>query len=169
MGEPGPLPTPAIDRLTARERQALRMVAEHRQSKEIARQLGISAETVDKHIANARRKLGASSRREAARLLLAGERGRHLPVEPPYGSSGISPAAGPAHADPGSAQGREAGLDRGGYPTGDRPGGASAPGDRTVRTADAGAGAGGGADAALQLGSGGPPDGGPGRAGAGDS
>src|SRR5690606_15197285 len=90
MGEPGPLPTPAIDRLTARERQALRMVAEHRQSKEIARQLGISAETVDKHIANARRKLGASSRREAARLLLAGERGRHLPVEPPYGSSGRS-------------------------------------------------------------------------------
>src|SRR5690606_51830 len=136
----------------------------HRQSKEIARQLGISGETVDKHISNACRKLGVATRREAARMLLTAEGRAGLPVEPPYGSSGISRPGPARHAANRSERGVEAGLDRRGNSPGDRSRRAAAPRDRTIRETDAGEWAGGGADAALHLGPGGATDGGPGRA-----
>lgn len=60
-----------IDRLTESQRSYLRLVFEHKSSKEIAQQLGISAHTVDKRIKEAMRVLGVNSRIEAARILVA--------------------------------------------------------------------------------------------------
>lgn len=61
----------AFDRLTPRERECLSLVARHLGSKEIARELGISPHTVDGYLDEARRKLGAATRRDAARRLAA--------------------------------------------------------------------------------------------------
>lgn len=60
-----------LTRLTRRERQCLALVAEHNKTREIARRLALSPATVDEHLARAVRKLGASSRAEAARTYLA--------------------------------------------------------------------------------------------------
>lgn len=57
------------DGLTQRERECLKLVARGRSSKEIAIELGISHHTVDLHLRHAMRTLGASTRREAARML----------------------------------------------------------------------------------------------------
>ena len=59
------------DRLTDRERECLRLVHAHMNSKQIARHLGIKPSTVDRHCENAARKLNASGRIDAALLLLA--------------------------------------------------------------------------------------------------
>jgi len=58
------------DRLTDRERECLRLVHAHLNSKQIARQLGIRPSTVDRHCENAARKLNASGRVDAALLLV---------------------------------------------------------------------------------------------------
>lgn len=55
-----------LDRLTESERACLRLVDQHMSSKEIARELGLSKHTVDWHLTNARRRLGAADRYEAA-------------------------------------------------------------------------------------------------------
>ncbi|MBW8304978.1 MAG: helix-turn-helix transcriptional regulator [Brevundimonas sp.] len=60
--------------LTPRERECLRLVAAHMQSKQIARRLGISPSTVDRHCEKAMRKLQASDRVTAALMLAADER-----------------------------------------------------------------------------------------------
>lgn len=60
-------------RLTDRERQCLRLVHAHLNSKQIARRLGIKPSTVDRHCENAARKLNAAGRVDAA-LLLVGDR-----------------------------------------------------------------------------------------------
>jgi DNA-binding NarL/FixJ family response regulator len=52
--------------LTPRELSVLRLVTVGLTDKEIAKRLGISAETARKHVANIRRKMGASSRTEAS-------------------------------------------------------------------------------------------------------
>lgn len=52
--------------LTTRELECMRLVAEGRTSKEIARILNIASRTVDFHVQNATDKLGASSRSQAA-------------------------------------------------------------------------------------------------------
>lgn len=57
-----------IVRLSQRERQCLEGVALGRTTKRIARLLELSADTVDEHIANARRKLGARTRAEAVAI-----------------------------------------------------------------------------------------------------
>ena len=54
--------------LTAKQREVLDLLIEHKTSKEIARQLGISPHTVDQRIQFAKEKLGASSRSEVAQL-----------------------------------------------------------------------------------------------------
>jgi len=59
------------DRLTDRERECLRLVHAHLNSKQIARRLGIKPATVDRHCENAARKLKASGRVDAALLLIA--------------------------------------------------------------------------------------------------
>ena len=65
----------AINKLTVRQRDCLRLVLQHMQSKEIGRELGISPMTVDNHFRSAIQILGVSSRLEAARLLESYERG----------------------------------------------------------------------------------------------
>lgn len=55
--------------LSDRQREILRLVSRDVNSKEIARELGLSDETVKNHIKAAMRRLGVSSRFDAARLL----------------------------------------------------------------------------------------------------
>lgn len=57
--------------LTERERQLLRLFARGHDAKSCATQLGLSIHTVNAYLREARRKLGASSSREAARRLAA--------------------------------------------------------------------------------------------------
>lgn len=56
--------------LTGRERDVLRLVAHGEPTRRIARQLGVSAETVETHIRAGMRKLGARTRTAAAALAL---------------------------------------------------------------------------------------------------
>jgi DNA-binding CsgD family transcriptional regulator len=58
-----------LARLTEKQRQCLRMVYLHMQSKEIAPVLGIEPGSVDQHIKDAMRILGVGSRRSAALIL----------------------------------------------------------------------------------------------------
>ena len=53
--------------LTAREREVLSLLAEGCQQKVIAEKLGVSAETVKKHLKNSYRKLGSHNKLEALR------------------------------------------------------------------------------------------------------
>jgi DNA-binding NarL/FixJ family response regulator len=69
-------PAPRIDRpagLTEREAEVVAMLARGMQTKQVARALGISVKTADRHIQNAYRKVGVSSR--AAATLFAMEHG----------------------------------------------------------------------------------------------
>jgi DNA-binding CsgD family transcriptional regulator len=54
--------------LTPKQREVLDLLIEHKTSKEIARELGISPHTVDQRIQFAKEKLGANSRSEVAQL-----------------------------------------------------------------------------------------------------
>lgn len=59
------------DTLTEKQAEALELVCQHHQTKEIARILGISPRSVDQRLDGARLKLGAATRVEAARLFAA--------------------------------------------------------------------------------------------------
>ncbi|MES2058132.1 MAG: helix-turn-helix transcriptional regulator [Pseudomonadota bacterium] len=69
------MPESRFDRLTLRQKDCLRLVAQGYTSKEIGRELGISYSTVDNHLLAATQALGAGSRAEAARLFM-----RNAPV-----------------------------------------------------------------------------------------
>jgi DNA-binding CsgD family transcriptional regulator len=56
-------------KLTPRQVECLEWVQRGFETKEIARELGLSPETVDMHIKNATQRLGVSTRRAAARLV----------------------------------------------------------------------------------------------------
>lgn len=58
--------------LTARERDVLELVGAGHASPEIARRLGLSRQTVDGYVTTAMRKLGASTRAQAAAIISAG-------------------------------------------------------------------------------------------------
>ncbi|KQM88486.1 hypothetical protein ASE67_01640 [Sphingomonas sp. Leaf23] len=58
-----------MSRLTPRERRCLELVALHFDTGQIATELGISTATVNGYLADARQKLGARNRKEAARML----------------------------------------------------------------------------------------------------
>ncbi|MFS0773837.1 helix-turn-helix domain-containing protein [Sphingomonas sp. 1P08PE] len=60
--------------LTGREKETLRLLIGGHDAKSAARQLGLSGHTVNERLRDVRRKLGVSSSREAARLLIEGER-----------------------------------------------------------------------------------------------
>ena len=60
-----------IDSLTEKQAEALQLVCQHHQTKEIARKLGISPRSVDQRLDGARQKLGAATRIEAARIYAA--------------------------------------------------------------------------------------------------
>ena len=62
-----------VGRLTAGQREALRMVYHHMETKEIARELGISPDGVTQRIKGAMRTLGVNKRRDAANILADAE------------------------------------------------------------------------------------------------
>ena len=66
-----------FDKLTGRQKQCLRLVAAGKRSKTIGAALGISHLTVNQHIEAAKARLGASTREEAAGLLIAHEQNGH--------------------------------------------------------------------------------------------
>jgi DNA-binding CsgD family transcriptional regulator len=66
----------AIKSLSEREKETLRLLLAGHDAKSIARDLGLSVHTVNDRLREARRKLGVSSSREAARLLSLAE-GEH--------------------------------------------------------------------------------------------
>ena len=83
---------PRIERpagLTEREAKVVGMLARGLQTKQVARALGISAKTADRHIQNAYRKIGVSTR--AAATLFAMEHGLvawgELPIARPAARS----------------------------------------------------------------------------------
>ena len=65
-------PRPAVDQLTERETDVLRLLAQGQSNQEIARSLNISDTTVRSHVSNILMKLGVSNRTQAA--LVARER-----------------------------------------------------------------------------------------------
>ena len=58
-----------FDALTDRERQTLRLIVQGHDAKSIARHFDLSVHTINERLRDARRKLGVSSSREAARML----------------------------------------------------------------------------------------------------
>lgn len=67
-----------VETLTDAQKQCLRLVSQGLTSKEIAQQTDLSHHTVDQYLHKAAIALGASNRREAARLLSRQEEGRAL-------------------------------------------------------------------------------------------
>lgn len=84
------MPESRFDRLTLRQKDCLRLVAQGYTSKEIGRELGISYSTVDNHLLAATQALGAGSRAEAARLFMrhAADEGGDQGEYPPRDSTG---------------------------------------------------------------------------------
>lgn len=70
-----------IESLSRRQKEILRLIAQHLQAKEVARQLNISERTVKTHTDAARKRLGVSTSRDAARLLVAHETAEALVPE----------------------------------------------------------------------------------------
>lgn len=81
------------DRLTDRERECLRLVHAHLNSKQIARRLGIKPSTVDRHCENAARKLNAAGRVDAALLLVADQPVQNDSVSEPPPIASVPPIA----------------------------------------------------------------------------
>jgi len=79
-----------IASLSPQQVACLRLVGELRTSKQIADILGISSHTVDTHLSNAVRRLGAANRMEAARLLAEATAKVPVPAPPPA-SAGAPP------------------------------------------------------------------------------
>src|SRR3954447_18365189 len=85
-----------VDRLSEGQREVLRRVNRHMETKEIARVLGLSPDGVNERIKAAMRTLGVNKRRDAALLLAAAEGGpaTQPQVFPPRDiASGHDPAA----------------------------------------------------------------------------
>lgn len=84
---------PAVERLTERQKDCLRLVAQGYTSKEIGRKIGISPATVDNHVRAALDTLQVESRAEAARLLTAAETDQPLTSQPQPLAGTLSGAA----------------------------------------------------------------------------
>ena len=78
-----------LEALTEKERLTLRLMAEGHDTKSLARHLGLSVHTINERLRDARRKLGVSSSREAARLLR--EQEKSVPERLGDGLSGDAP------------------------------------------------------------------------------
>ncbi|MFM7403483.1 MAG: helix-turn-helix transcriptional regulator [Erythrobacter sp.] len=66
-------PDTLTDTLTDKEKDALRLLLRGHDAKSCARELALSVHTVNERLRKARRKLGTTSSREAARVLMAAE------------------------------------------------------------------------------------------------
>lgn len=85
--------------LSDRQREILRLVSRDVNSKEIARKLGLSDETVKNHIKAAMRRLGVTSRFDAARLLRMHEHDDPRVVMDPSRVISVLPTASSHGAD----------------------------------------------------------------------
>jgi DNA-binding CsgD family transcriptional regulator len=89
--------TTGTDTLTEKEKDALRLLLRGHDAKSSARELGLSVHTVNERLRDARRKLGVTSSREAARVLMAAETPETLGDKPlgdaPEGAAAASMAA----------------------------------------------------------------------------
>jgi DNA-binding CsgD family transcriptional regulator len=97
-----PLSESPLDALTAKQREVLDLLIQHKTSKEISRILGISPYTVDQRILLARGKLQVASRSEVAqayRLLLERTAAAGLSGKPVYGSPDIAISNNPTHKE----------------------------------------------------------------------
>jgi len=65
--------TDALDALTDKEKETLRLIVRGHDAKSMARELGLSVHTINERLRAARRKLSVTSSKEAARLLLKEE------------------------------------------------------------------------------------------------
>ncbi|ASK89877.1 helix-turn-helix domain-containing protein [Sphingorhabdus sp. SMR4y] len=100
-----------IDRLNDGQRDCLRLVLAHLNSKEIARELGISPHTVDQRLRTAMRILNVPSRFEAARKFAAEDQQQaYQPLI--YQASRVEPAGEIGEQEPSSrtSQDRKAGA-----------------------------------------------------------
>jgi DNA-binding CsgD family transcriptional regulator len=97
-----------VARLTDGQRDVLRMVNRHMETKEIARELGISPDGVNLRIKTAMRTLGVNKRRDAA-LILAEAEGQEPYPPLVYPPRDIVFDAGPATLAPSTESGREQG------------------------------------------------------------
>src|SRR3954464_9523212 len=94
-----PMNADRIQRLTDKQRECLRMVYRHMETKEIARVLGLSPDGVTQRIKTAMQTLGADRRRHAARILAEAEGLSPYPREV-YQSRDVASAAEPAMLSP---------------------------------------------------------------------
>ncbi len=100
--------TTGPDALTEKEKEALRLLLRGHDAKSSARALGLSVHTVNERLREARRKLGVTSSREAARRLLAEE--GETPEMLGDKDLGNAPTGTPAAEVPASAPRRWAGA-----------------------------------------------------------
>jgi DNA-binding CsgD family transcriptional regulator len=70
VAESSPLATPSKVNLTSREMQVLRGVAKGHTTKRLAKDLGLAAPSIETHLRNIFKKLGASNRGEAVSTAL---------------------------------------------------------------------------------------------------
>src|SRR4051812_8987830 len=81
--------TKGYEALTEKEKQTLRLLLSGHEAKSMARHLGLSVHTVNERLRDARRKLSASSSKEAARMLRQAEgAGRETFGDKPIGDAG---------------------------------------------------------------------------------
>ena len=96
----------AVEKLSAGQKDCLRLVLQGYEFKEIARMLGTSPGAINERLREARRTLGVSSSREAARMLAAqeqvGDYTPHVAMPNGVGPGGISAKLAP-QTDTGSA------------------------------------------------------------------
>ena len=81
-----------LESLSDRERETLRLLGRGHDAKSIASHFDVSVHAVNERLRGARRKLGVSSSREAARLLVAREAGSEDPDNLGHKEIGIAPA-----------------------------------------------------------------------------
>jgi DNA-binding CsgD family transcriptional regulator len=95
-----------LTRLTEGQRDVLRMVDRHMETKEIARALGISPDGVNQRVKAAMRILGVNKRRDAALMLAEAEGGDAYPPQV-YPPRDIAFGSDPATFAPSTGNGRE--------------------------------------------------------------
>ncbi|MBG7614639.1 helix-turn-helix transcriptional regulator [Brevundimonas sp. BAL450] len=92
-----------VQKLSPREREYVRLAGEWLTDKEIAARVGVSPRTVSNTLARAMRKLGVSSRRDAARLLVSSDYSGH---SIPLADDGRLPLHQPPKGGPDENRGR---------------------------------------------------------------
>lgn len=96
--------TDAINALTEKEKQTLRLIVRGHDAKSTARSLGLSVHTINERLRDARRKMAVSSSREAARLLLEAEGGlQAAPTHQLFGDTRIGEDASDPAMNEGNA------------------------------------------------------------------